>query len=254
MTLGFVLLGVILLLFIAVPLAKVIFGSDAQAFADALLDAEVMNAIWLTLWSAFLATFIGFLLGVPLAYILARRQFPCKGIIEGLVNLPIVVPHTAAGIALLFVFGKNFFVGQVFENIGISFVDSTAGIVVAMMFVSVPFLVNSAKEGFKDVDVRLENVSRSLGATPWQAFTRVSLPLAKSSILAGCLMMWARGISEFGAIVILAYYPVTASVLIWERFQMQGLDSALPITALLVIIALIIFIAVRVFISRGAKR
>jgi len=87
---------------------------------------------------------------------------------------------------------------------GIDFVDSTAGIVIAMLFVSIPFLIDSAKEGFRKVDVRLEKVSRTLGASPWQSFFKVSLPLAWRSIVAGNIMMWARGISEFGAIIILA--------------------------------------------------
>jgi molybdate/tungstate transport system permease protein len=105
----------------------------------------------------------------------------------------IVVPHSAAGIALLFVFGEKFFLGKAFHAIGIDFVDATAGVVIAMLFVSIPFLVDSAKEGYRKVDSRMEKVARTLGASPWQAFFKISLPLAWRSILAGSIMMWARG-------------------------------------------------------------
>jgi len=122
-----------------------------------------------------------------------------------------------------------------------------------MLFVSIPFLIDSAKEGFKKVDVRLEKVSRTLGASPWQAFFRISLPLAWRSILAGGIMMWARGISEFGAVVILAYHPMIASTLIFERFETYGLTYSRPIAVLLILICLIIFIGLRTVIYRGEK-
>ncbi|GAH16287.1 unnamed protein product, partial [marine sediment metagenome] len=125
-------------------------------------------------------------------------------------------------------------VGKAFGAIGIQFVDSMAGIVIAMLFVSIPFLIDSAKEGFKKVDVRLEKVARSLGASPWQAFFKISLPLAWRSIVAGNIMMWARGISEFGAVLILAYHPMIAPVLVYERFETYGLDYARPVAVLLI--------------------
>ena len=204
MTLTFVLLGAIIFLFIIVPLIKMIVSSDPKILLDTLLDSEVLSSIWLTLYAALIATAVGCILGVPLAYLLARVDFPGKTLVESLIDVPIVVAHTAAGIALLFVFGRNFFAGKAFNAVGIDFVDSTAGIVIAMLFVSIPFLIDSAKEGFKKVDVRLEKVSRTLGASPWQSFFKISFPLAWRSIVAGNIMMWARGISEFGAVIILA--------------------------------------------------
>ncbi|MGD9143080.1 MAG: ABC transporter permease [Dehalococcoidia bacterium] len=253
LTLAFILLGLVIILFIAVPLFKMIFGSDPDILWQTLLDQDVMGAIWLTLYGALIATLVGCILGVPLAYILARYDFPGKNFVEGLIDIPIVVPHTAAGIALLFVFGRNFFAGQAFENIGVSFIDSTAGIIIAMLFVSVPFLIDSAKEGFMKVDVRLEKVARSLGATPWQAFCKITLPLAWRSILSGNIMMWARGISEFGAVIILTYHPMTAPVLIYERFQTHGLAYAQPVAALLIIISIIVFLGLRILAYRREK-
>jgi molybdate/tungstate transport system permease protein len=250
----FSILSLLIVLFVLVPLAKIVFFSDKTALLQALKDSTVIKSILLTLYAALITTVVGFVLGVPLAYILARNNFPLKGVVDGLINLPIVVPHTAAGIALLFVFGRNFLLGKWFGNIGIQFVDSLAGIIIAMLFVSVPFLVNSARDGFQKVDVRLENVARTLGASPWQVFRRVTFPLAWRSILAGTLMMWARGISEFGAVIILTYYPMVTSVLIYERFASYGLTQAVPIAAILIIICAIIFIGFRLFLQRDKKR
>jgi molybdate/tungstate transport system permease protein len=249
----FTLLGLVIVLFILIPLAKVVFLSDKEALWQALLDPTTINSILLTLYASLITTAIGFVFGVPLAYMLARYDFPLKSVVEGLIDLPIVVPHTAAGIALLFVFGRNYLLGRLFGTIGVRFVDSLAGIVVAMLFVSVPFLINSAKEGFKKVDVRLEKVSRTLGASPWQVFYRVTFPLAWRGVLAGNLMMWARGISEFGAVVILAYYPMVTPTLIYQRFESYGLNQAVPVAAILVIICAFIFIGVRTLLRSGPE-
>ena len=162
----FAIPGLLILLFILVPLIKMVFLSDKEALAQSIIDPSTLHSIGITLGCGLLAAAVGFLLGVPLAYILARYRFTGKNIIEGLIDLPIVVPHSAAGIALLFVFGNNFMVGQFFGKLGIFFVDTIAGIVIAMLFVSVPFLINSAKEGFRKVDIRLEYAARSLGASP----------------------------------------------------------------------------------------
>ena len=249
----FILLGLVMFLFIVVPLIRMVSASDPRVLYTTLLDTEVRNAIWLSLYAALIAAAVGFVFGVPLAYLLARHEFPGKKIIEGLIDVPIVIPHTAAGIALLFVFGRNFFPGRVFHVMGIDFVDSTAGIVVAMLFVSIPFLINSAKEGFKKVDVRLEKVARTLGASPWQTFLRVTFPLAWRSILTGSIMMWARGISEFGAVIMLAYHPMIAPTLIFERFESYGLAYSQPVAVLLVLISLFAFVGLRTLVKRGEK-
>jgi molybdate/tungstate transport system permease protein len=208
-------------------------------------DREVMDSIGLTLYASLLATSIALLGGIPLAYLLARVDFPGKSFVEGVIDVPIVIPHSAAGIALLMVFGREFFLGRAFDSIGIRFTGSVAGIVIAMLFVSVPFLIDAAREGFESVDPRLEKVARTLGATHWQTFWRISLPLAWRGILAGAIMMWARGISEFGAVLILTYHPMVAPILIYERFETYGLRYARPAAVLLILVCLLIFAALR---------
>jgi molybdate/tungstate transport system permease protein len=223
----FSVLSLLIVLFVLVPLFKIVFLSNKAALWQAIQDTSVLKSILLTLFAALITTVIGFLLGVPLAFILARHNFPLKGVLEGLIDLPIVVPHTAAGIALLFVFGRNYLLGKWFNSIGVQFVDSLAGIIIGMLFVSVPFLINAAKDGFRKVDVRLENVARTLGASPWQAFRRV---------------------------IILTYFPMVTSILIYQRFESYGLTQAIPVAAILVIICAIIFIGFRFFLQREKKR
>ncbi len=254
MKIVFLLLGAVILLFIFLPLFTMTVSSSPSELLDTLRQEEVTGAILLSLYAALLATIVGFILGIPLAYLLARHNFPGKGVVEGLIDLPIVIPHSAAGIALLFVFGRHFLLGRAFHAVGVDFVGEIPGIVIAMLFVSIPFLVNSAKEGFKKVDVRLENVARTLGASPWQTFFRVSLPLARGSVLSGTVMMWSRGISEFGAVMILAYYPMIASVLIYARFESFGLDYAMPVAVLLILTCLVIFVVLRVVAHRWETR
>jgi molybdate/tungstate transport system permease protein len=249
----FVLLGAVIFLFVVVPPIKMVGTTSPGMLASAFFDTEVGVAVRLSLYAALIATGVGLVFGVPLAYLLARYEFRGKRVVEAFIDIPIVIPHTAAGIALLFVFGHSFFGGRAFQAIGIDFIDTVAGIVVAMLFVSVPFLIGSAREGFKKVDVRLESVARTLGASPWQTFLRVSLPLAWRSIFSGAIMMWARGISEFGAVVIIAYYPLVAPTLIFERFETRGLTYSQPVAVLLIIITLSIFITVRVLVERRGK-
>ncbi|GAB6137755.1 ABC transporter permease [Halanaerobaculum tunisiense] len=246
-------LSLLLLLFILAPLIKLTTGSSVELVLSTLQEKEVYQSILLTFRASLTATVITLLLGVPLAYLLARVNFPGRSLIEGIINLPVIIPHTAAGIALLTVFGNRFIGGKLFGFLGIEFVGKFAGIVVAMMFVSLPFLVNEVKEGFRAIDVRLEKVARTLGATPAQVFFKVALPLNLNHIVSGSMMMWARGLSEFGAVMILAYHPRTAPVLIYERFTSYGLKYSRPVAIVMVLTTLVVFICLRLLQSRGAK-
>lgn len=238
-------LGGLLLLFIVLPLLSILLGTTPETLWLALTDPQVLNSIRLTFSAAATATLLAIITGVPLAFLLARRRFRGKRLVEALVNLPIVIPHTAAGVALLLVFGRRGLLGQWLTPLGIVFTDNFAGVVVGMLFVSLPFLVNLSRESFALVDEELERVALIDGATPWQAFWYVSLPQAWRGVLAGALMMWARGISEFGAVVILAYHPKIVPVLVFERFEGFGLVAAQPVAALLVLAALATFVFLR---------
>ena len=234
-----------LVAFLALPLASILLGAPPGEIIAALGDPELLRSLAVTFTAAILATGLGMLGGVPLAYLLARRSFPGKRLVEGLVDLPVVVPHTAAGIALLMVFGSKGLLGEPLASLGIFFTDRLAGIVVAMLFVSAPFLVNMSREAFAMVDRELELTALVEGATPWGSFWHVSLPLAWRGVTSGAMMMWARGVSEFGAVVILAYYPKIVPTLIYELFEGYGLSAARPAAALMILVVLVVFSVLR---------
>lgn len=243
----------IALMFLAGPLLKLVATSDGHGLAHSFADPDVLDAIGLSVLAATWATALGAIIGLPLGFLLARYQFAGKPLVEGLIDLPVVIPHPIAGIALLFVFGRGFFVGHAFELAGIHFAGAVPGIVIAMLFVSAPFLINAARDGFRAVDPRLESVARTLGRGPWSAFFGVTVPLARGALVSGAVMMWARALSEFGAVVVLAYYPMTAPVLIYDRFEGYGLRAAQPVAAVVVIVALVLFAALRWLNLREAR-
>ena len=241
----FSIAGGLLVVFVVLPLVSTLLSTTPVDFIKSFGDPEILQSIGLTFGAAAIATTLALVTGVPLAYMLARRKFSGKRLLEAIINLPVVIPHTAAGIALLLVFGRRGLLGQWFSPLGITFTDNVAGIVVAMLFVSLPFLVNLSREAFALVDEEYEKVALIDGASQWQAFFNVTLPLAWRGVLGGAVMMWARGISEFGAVVILAYHPKIVPVLIYERFEGFGLDAAQPIALLLILVALVVFISLR---------
>jgi molybdate/tungstate transport system permease protein len=230
---------------VVLPLLSTLLSTTPTEFLKSILDPELLHSLGLTFSAAGIATLLAMATGVPLAYLLARRKFPLKRLLEAVINLPVVIPHTAAGIALLLVFGRRGLLGQVLSPLGITFTDNLAGIVVAMLFVSLPFLVNLSREAFALTDEELERVAMTDGASPWQAFWHVTLPQAWRGVLGGAVMMWARGISEFGAVIILAYNPKIVPVLIYELYEGFGLKAAEPASLLLILVALVVFILLR---------
>jgi molybdate/tungstate transport system permease protein len=238
-------LASLVLLFILAPLAGMFLHTGGAEFMETVNDKEVQESIWLTLWVAFAATFIFAIGSVPLAWLLARKDFPLKKIVQGIIDLPVVLPHTAAGLAILGFISRDGFLGKAADAIGLTLINNPAGIALAMAFVSVPFLINSARDGFAAVPERLEKAALTLGASRPRVFFTVSLPIAWRSIMTGFVMMFARGMSEFGAVVIVAYHPMIAPVLIYERFSSFGLNYARPASVLFILVALAVFILLR---------
>ncbi|OFY42661.1 MAG: molybdenum ABC transporter permease [Bacteroidetes bacterium GWF2_40_14] len=246
----FALLGGIILIFLIAPLLGLFFSLKAPQLFSTINDSQVSNSIYRTLLISAFVTLIASLFALPLAYILARKRFPLKGLIEAIIDLPIVIPHSAAGIALLGFISRDSLVGSLASSVGLNLVGSSTAIGMAMAFVSVPFLINSARDGFAAVPVRLEQVAETLGASRYQVFTQISLPLAKRSVISGLVLMFARGMSEFGAVVIVAYHPMTTPVLIFDRFNSFGLDYARPVAAIFIAVTLLIFILLRIYQKR----
>jgi molybdate/tungstate transport system permease protein len=245
LNLFFLFMSGLLLLFIVAPLAGMFLQTSGVQYVQTVNDPDVLRSIRLTLAASLAATLIFGLAAIPLAYLLARKDFYGKAIVNGLVDLPVVIPHSAAGIAILGLVSRGTLLGQAGEAAGIAFVGGFAGIALAMAFVSIPFLINAARDGFSAVPVKLEKAALNLGASPWRVFFSISLPLAKRSVISGLIMMWARGLSEFGAVIIIAYHPMITPVLIWERFTSFGLEYARPVAAVFVVVVLAVFVLMR---------
>ena len=240
------LCGGVLLAFILLPLLQLVAIQTAGTLLAAARATDVQSALTLSVTASVLTAVVAGLLGVPFAYFLARADFVGKSAVAAIVDVPLTVPHTVAGIALLMVFGRHGVIGGPAEDfLGLRFWGTLAGIVVAMLFVSLPYTVNAARIAFEGVDPRLEMVARTLGLGPWRVLARITVPLAWRGIATGLTLTFARSISEFGAVVILVYYPMTAPVQIYEMFLRYGVEEASAVAVLLLVISLALFILFR---------
>jgi len=245
--------GVVIVAYILLPLIELITSPSLPDLWESIRDKDVLRSIRLSIYTAGSAAVISFLFGTPLAYLLARQDFKGKRFLEAVIDLPIVIPHPVVGIAILSVAGRNHWIGQVLGELGIRVMGSVTGIIAVLTFVGVPFYVHSAKNGFDAVSPRLEKVSRSLGASMISTFVRITFPLAWRSMLIGLIMCSARAISEFGAVVVVAYHPMTAPVLIYERFEGYGLKYSQPVAVWLVLVCLALFFLLRILAIRKPK-
>jgi molybdate/tungstate transport system permease protein len=234
---GLVALGVVLF-----PLIHLATEDSVQTLWKTFIRPEVREALWMSLASSTLATVVVALWGVPLAYGLARVNFPGKRWVESLVDVPILVPQSVAGVALILLLGPGSVLGGALESLHLPISGSLVGVIIAQVFVASPFLVKSSMTAFEAVPLRLELASRSLGASPAATFWRISLPLASRGILVGATLAWARAISEFGCIVLFASSPVTAPVLVHTEFLRAGASESRPIAILLLVICVWVFV------------
>ncbi len=244
------ILSSLVLLFLVAPLIGMFIDTSTGELFETAKEAEVRHSIWLTVWVAFLSTLFFSVAAVPFAWLLARKSFPLKNVVQGIIDLPVVLPHTAAGLALLGFISRDGLLGKMASAVGLNLVNNPSGIALAMAFVSLPFLINSARDGFAAVPERLEKAALNLGASRARVFFTISLPLAWRSIITGFVMMFARGMSEFGAVVIIAYHPMIAPVLIYDRFSSFGLSYARPAAVLFIIVALGVFTLLRILSER----
>jgi molybdate/tungstate transport system permease protein len=249
-------LGLLMVLFLVLPLLGSI-GASLPGLPSAFTDSRTLSAVFTSFYCALLATIAVFFMGVPFAFLLTRYDFPGKRFLDSFVDLPILIPHNAAGLALLSVLAPASPIGGAFGMLGVGFIDTAFGIVAAMAFVSAPFLIRSAQEAFASVSFSTEKAARSLGASQYQVFRYVTFPLAIKGILTGCLLTWARAVSEFGAVVILAYFPKTAPVYLYDVFEGMGgsggLKAALRISSLLITLAVLILFGFKLVTSKTTR-
>jgi molybdate/tungstate transport system permease protein len=248
----FMFISLPLILFLTLPLIKMTFQPSAEMLKETISDTDVVAAIVRSISLSFFAGILSFVMGTPLAYLLARKRIIGKRIIEGIIDLPIMIPHPVVGIAILSLAGRNHPIGRFLSDVGIQIMGTKTGIVSVLLFVGLPFYVNTVKAGFESVPVRLENASRTLGAGSLSTFIRITFPLTWRHMILGIIMCTARAISEFGAVVIVAYHPMTAPVMIYERFTAYGLKYSQPIAVWLIIISFILFVVLRML-SKSIK-
>jgi molybdate/tungstate transport system permease protein len=237
--------GLVAFAVVLFPLINLATQDSAQTLMRTFVRPEVREAVWLTLLSSTIATLAVALWGIPLAYALARSSFPGKRWVESLVDVPILVPQSVAGVAFMVLLGPGSILGQGLSSLGIKVSGSVVGIVIAQVFVASPFLIKTAMTAFEGVPAEFERASRTLGASPAETFARISLPLASRGILVGAALSWARAVSEFGCIVLFASSPVTAPVLVHTEFLRAGASESRPIAILLLIICLWIFVVLQ---------
>jgi len=231
------LLGAVLLCYYLVPLLSLIVGQPLDVVVGRMGSPAVASAAATSLTASLASATIATTFGVPLAYWLARADGRVKTLVTALVVLPLVLPPIVSGMVLLTVVGPETLLGRVAAAGGVSLTRSIVGVVLAQTFVASPFVVVTAKAAFESVDRSLEYASRSLGKGRLTTFRRVTLPLAWPGILAGITLAFARSIGEFGATIMLAYYPRTMPVQIWVSFTTLGLKNAFPVAVILVGVA-----------------
>ncbi|MEI7925721.1 MAG: ABC transporter permease [Chloroflexota bacterium] len=244
--------------FILVPLvALAVRGWQDGEVAERLASPFVLHALRLSIVTSTLSLVLALIFGVPAAYLLARSRFPGHRLLTILVELPMVLPPTVAGVALLVAFGRRGAIGSTLSSMGLELSFTTAAVVLAQLFVSAPFLVRSLQAGFEAIDPTYEDVSRTLGVSDWRTFWRVTLPLAWPSLLSGAVLCWTRALSELGATLIFAGNfegrTQTMPLAIITAFESRaGLSGAIALSLVLLAVAFLLLVLARV--SRGRSR
>jgi molybdate transport system permease protein len=242
--------GGLLVLFLGLPVAALVARAvGGGSLGTTLGSVAVLDALALSLITTAISLAATVVLGTPLAYALARRRFRGAGVIETIIDLPIVLPPSVAGLALLLVFGRRGLLGDSFEAIGLAIPFTTVAVILAQVFVAAPFYVRSARAGFATVDRDLEDAARVDGADERGVFRWITVPLAGSALAAGLVMSWARSLGEFGATIMfagsIAGRTQTLPLVVYAEFGGGALDTSIAAATILVFAAFGVLVAVR---------
>ncbi len=252
-----VVLSASLLLLFLLPIVALFTYAPVSHIFGAWSNVQVRAALWLTFFASGIAVLAAVVFGIPLGYLLARRAFPGRGVVEAFVALPVVIPHLLVGLGLFLLFIPGTPIYRFSQSIGFPVYDTIWGVVLVMVFVSTPYTVLASMLSFRAVDGRVLEAARSLGAGSAVAFLTVTFPLALRGIVAGLLLSWARAVSEIGGLLVLAYavYPAgpytgpvtsTISIYIYDEFQGGNLAGAAAVSSLFLLMAFALFLLVRV--------
>ena len=237
--------GLLFLLFIGLPIvALLVRAAQQDDFWGAVTGDLALTALRLSIFTSVISIAVVVAAGTPFAYLLARSDHWAARLVDGLVELPIVLPPVVAGVAMLMAFGRGGVIGGLLDSAGIDISFTTTAVVFAQVFVAAPFYIRSAKLGFQSVARDYEDVSQTLGISPLATFWRITLPMAAPAIITGLGLAWARALSEFGATIMFAGNLMgetqTMPLAIMTAMETGGgLDSALALSALLLAVSLL---------------
>ena len=235
---------------LVLPLLGLVVRAPWSTLPSRLAAPGVLTALRLSLETATLATLLSVVLGVPLAWLLARVEFPGRRVVRALVTVPLVLPPVVGGVALLLVFGRKGLLGAWLDSaFGITLPFTTPGVVVAEAFVAMPFLIIAVEGALRGADTRFEEAAATLGAGRWTTFRRVTVPLVAPGIAAGAVLCWARALGEFGATITFAgNYPgitQTMPLAVYQTLEGGDLDGAIVLSLLLLVVSVTILASLR---------
>jgi molybdate transport system permease protein len=246
----FILPSTIMLALFALPLISLFVRSFQAGFFTYAFSEQAFKALKLSLLTSTITTAVTILFGTTLAYMLARWKFRFRSWIELLIDLPIVLPPSVAGLVLLMAFGRRGLFGQELSALGISLPFTTAAVIIAQTFVASPFYIRSARIGFKAIDRQLEEAANVEGANQWQLFAEVMFPLAGSALISGAILTWTRALGEFGATILFAGnlegVTQTMPMAIYLGFE-RNLGVALALSVMLVAVSMLLLGLTRKF-------
>ncbi len=244
----FVLPGIVLLLLFGLPLLALILRASDSTFLTYALSEQALDALRLSLITSAITVVVTVILGTPLAYLLARWKFPLKSWVELLIDLPVVLPPSVAGLALLIAFGRQGTFGAALSQLGITLPFTSAAVVMAQTFVAAPLYIRAARIGFSEIDHQLEEAAHVEGASPWQLFREVMFPLAGRALTSGAILTWTRAIGEFGATILFAGnlegVTQTMPMAIYLGFE-RSLGVAVALSAMLMGVSTVLLLLTR---------
>jgi molybdate transport system permease protein len=241
--------AVVAILFLILPLAGLLVRAPWRTLPSLLSDPTVGEALRLSLVTATAATGVSIVLGVPLAWVLARTTFPGRSLLRALVTLPLVLPPVVGGVALFLALGRRGLVGQYLDRwFGITIPFTSYAVVIAEAFVAMPFLIVAVEGALRAADPRFEEASATLGASRWTTFRRVTLPMIGPSVLAGAVLCWARALGEFGATITFAgNFPgrtQTVPIAVYLALETDP-DAAIALSLVLLAVSVLILVSLR---------